>query len=359
MADTRHEWLTELAALSPTIRSISKPADEIYFDRVTKVFNNADAFNLSASAETNEAIARWCDGLVAEGAPVSQVEKHLIDLTSRNTYGTFSELAAYGLLLDAEIPFETQVTMTGKSILNSNGSDLDGKLTIGNDVYFDVKAFGLHEHRVKILTEKLSAQFPTEFIAVNGSADVSVSVLADLLGKDFSALAAELHSKALVTRGDIEFRREVKRSVNSTIRFANAYRLAENHADYVFRFAKQFPKRKPFMLIFVIHSWLGGFRLSNGFDSDAKIFMRSFARRAFMQFVRDRTIVQGVTRAHASKLLSGIMFIDAWQGPSEKKREHALFLNPYAKSRISRLTSETLVHSIRGLLFDDFQHDKY
>ena len=102
------------------------------------------------------------------------------------------------------------------------------------------------------------------------------------------------------------------------------------------------------MLIFVVHPWLGGLRLHTDFSSDADTFMRSFARRTFMQFLRDQAKIFGVSRALASRLLSGIMFIDAWQ-PTDAKHTHRLFLNPYAKHPIPGLAVRHLEVGIPGL----------
>lgn len=359
MAGTRHDWWKDLAALSTTIAGLPMPANEDYWDHANNQATNAVAYNLSGCADHNASIARWADAMASKGASLPQIEKLLIDLTSRNTYGTFSELAAYGLLLDSGIPFRMQMPMRGTAILNPNGSDLDGVLKISTPVYFDVKAFGLHEYLAEELRKKLSTIFASDFVSIGGSADVGVNVMSDLLSKDFKPLVAELRSARKATRGALEIRLEPKKRVQFVTNLANPYELAKNHADYAFRFAKQFVRRRPFILVFVIHPWLGGFRLSTNFSNDTEIFMRSFARRTFMQFRSDRTKVLGVTRAAASRLLSGIMFFDAWQKSSKKPRNHALYLNPYAKNPVPMLNHHHLVRNIPEMSFDDFKHDTY
>lgn len=359
MAKTRHEWWNELAGLSTTVAGLKVPADEPYWDTATNQSINPDAFNLSGCLRHNEAIARWTDSLANRGVPLPQIGKLLIDLTSRNTYGTFSELAAYGLLLDTGIPFDVQIPMNGTDILNPNGSDLDGALRIGNPVYFDVKAFGLHEHLAEQIKTKLLQVFPSHFVAISGSSDVGVADMSDLLGKGMSGLITDLKVNGRASRGMLDIRIEPQSAVHFVTNSGNPYELAKNNADYVFRFAKQFVRRKPFILVFVIHPWLGGLRLSQNFASDTEIFMRSFARRTFMQFRSDRTKVFDVTRRTASRLLSGIMFIDAWQQSSARSPAHALYLNPHAKHPVSQLTRDHLVASIPDINFDDFEHDAY
>ncbi|MEP2988475.1 MAG: hypothetical protein ABJN65_05905 [Parasphingorhabdus sp.] len=359
MANTRHEWWHDLAALSPIIATFALPPDEPYWDNAKGQAINTAAFNISGCAHHNRSITRWIDVLANEGVSLSQIEKLLVDLTSRNTYGSFSELAAYGLLIDSNIPFEIQVSMKGTAILNPNGSDLDGAFMIGDPVFFDVKAFGLHEYLAEQLKLRLSNAFPSEFVEISGSSDVGVADMTELLGTGFSLLISELTSNQKARRGKLEVQLKKKRRVQFVINTANPYELAETNADYAFKFAKQFVRRKPFVLIFVTHPWLGGLRLSQNFAGDADNFMRSFARRTFMQFRSDRKKVLGVTRAAASRLLSGIMFVDASQLPSSTPPCHALYLNPFAKHPLSKLTRHRLATDISDIRFDDFQHDAY
>lgn len=233
------------------------------------------------------------------------------------------------------------------AILNANGSDLDGVLRVTTPVYFDAKSFGLHEYLAGQLSRKLSREFPDVFVSIGGSVDVGVSTMSDLLGAGFRPLVAELSNSRRASRGPLDIRLEAKSSVQFTTNFANPYELAKNNADYVFRYAKQFVRRKPFILVFVIHPWLGGGRLTTNFSNDTEHFMRAFARRTFMQFRSDREKVLGVTRAAASKLLSGIIFVDAWQKPSDEPRNHALYLNPYARNPVPGPSRDRLVIGIK------------
>ena len=77
---------------------------------------------------------------------------------------------------------------------------------------------------------------------------------------------------------------------------ADPYRLALENAEYAFRYAKQFPRHKPFLLIFVIHPWLGGLQLHGNFDGFVDKFTRALARRTFMQFRDDSAPLFGITR---------------------------------------------------------------
>jgi hypothetical protein len=80
-----------------------------------------------------------------------------------------------------------------------------------------------------------------------------------------------------------------------------------------------------------------------------------------MQFARGRQNKHfGVTRAAASKLLSGLMFIDAWAGSDPPKRDSVrLFLNPHAKHPVLGWDVDLLRAQIPHLTVEDFRHDAY
>jgi len=342
------------------VASLPLPADEVYRNIASPHLHNSAAYNLSGCRDHNVSIARWIDAMAELRIPTPQIEKILKDLTSRNTYGAFSELSAYGFLLDANIPFQSQVPMNGNSVLNCNGSDLDGVMDLGSPVFFDVKAFGLNEYLVQELKAKLSFNFPSSFVAIGGSSDLGVNDLNILLGKGLQELVSDLAKNCRTNRGALEISIEPKRQVQCAISSADPYALAENHADYVFRFAKQFVRQHPFILVFVIHPWLGGNRLHSNFAGDTTVFTRSFARRSFMQYSFDNnTKVMGVTRAIASKLLSGILFVNSWPKPLNGKHRGWLYLNPYAANPISQMSRNMLLENTANVYFDNFEHDAY
>lgn len=372
MSNTRHDWISDLSSLSTTIAGLSlkeKLKDELYWDVAKNRLLNKDAYNLSACHQHNEAIARWIDGLEKNGVNASQLTKFLTDLTSRNTYGTFSELAAYGTLCDHDVPFDVQISATGRDIINPNGSDLDGRINLSGGILFDVKAFGFNEHLVDSLIQRLSEDLIqpsangklSEFIAVEGSRDVSLELLFDLSGTKYKALKTELAKNKIATRESLEFQLRKASTIQMVTTEISPYRLAEENAAHAFRYAKQFALRKPFLLIFMIHPWLGGNTLHTNFSGYTDTFTRAFARRTFMQFTKDRkTKIFNHTRGAASKLLSGIMFINAWQTENAPEpKEVRLYLNPYAKHPITRYTIDMLRLCSLEVSLDDFAYDTY
>ncbi|MDR3571759.1 MAG: hypothetical protein P4L81_06230 [Candidatus Pacebacteria bacterium] len=368
MCDTRHDWITLLAGLSPVVAALNLTTtlkDELYYNRSKNMVLQKDAFNLSSSKPHNDAIASWLNHLAAMGVGNGYMTKALTDLTSRNTIGTFCELSAYGALLDHNIPFLIQIAQSPSAILNPNGSDLDGCLQLLGDVFFDVKAFGLQEHLIDLLVERLQTDLgPSIFVAAEGSKDVSIATLSDLLGgNSYATLISELMANNIAKRSLLEFRLKPLAIVQMSSGTYDPYRQAEECADYAFRFAKQFMRHKPFILVFVMHPWLGGLSLHTNFAGGTDKFLRSFARRTFMQFLRDTKNKHfNLTRRTVSRLLSGMLVISAWQGkgtdaPTTPPKR--LFLNPRAKNPLSPLTVHLLRAQIRDLEVEDFLHDTY
>ena len=147
--------------------------------------------------------------------------------------------------------------------------------------------------------------------------------------------------------------------MQSSVSIHDPYALAESNADYAFKFAKQFPLQQRFLLVFVYHSWLGGLSNNVNFADHTAVYMRAMARRTFLQFQHDRnTMLFGQTRAEASRLLSGLLFLDAWQNTPDRSVGR-LYLNPRAKTPLSDLDKQHLQIEDNWLWVDDFAHDNY
>ncbi len=198
MIETKFQWIDKLTTLCPLIGSLNLKAgkDIVYAERVhgTLVSHNVDAYNLSNSDAHNQIVARAVKAL--SGKVDDSVLRHMLgELTSRTkTYGAFCELAAYDRLTRAGLTPTPQIAMTAAEVLNSNGSILDGNLMLGNKiVFFDIKAFGFHAHKIKILNDRLNAEFPSKSVLVEGAWDVSIEFLQELLEHSgFTQLVADL-----------------------------------------------------------------------------------------------------------------------------------------------------------------------
>jgi len=90
---------------------------------------------------------------------------------------------------------------------------------------------------------RLSGEFSSQFVAIEGSADVAVSVMTDLLGRDYASLVSELRAKGLARRAGLDVSLRPIRQVQVTSGILDPHALAKNHAEYAFAFAKQFARR--------------------------------------------------------------------------------------------------------------------
>jgi hypothetical protein len=333
---TRYEWLDALSATSPVIKGLgvkNAVSDAVYKAAGTKSSVNADAFNLSNSDKHNQAVIDTIEQLSAKGAQPATLKKFITDLTSQNTYGTFAELSAYRFLLQGGHDFDIQAPMDGTSILNPRGADLDGILRLPEEIVFDIKGFGFLDYLVTRLTTRLSDDLAPDLAVAEDSWDVSTELLNDLLGKDYKALLNELKANRKATRDLMKFSVRAPQRVQVTQRESSPARAANENAEYPFRFAKQFARHKPFFLFFVIHPWFSG-SLHVNFDGSLDQFTGEFAKQFFCQFESDKQMLFGLTRAEVARLLSGIVFVDAWElQQAAKKTKYRLFLNPNATNK--------------------------
>lgn len=333
---TRYQWLAELSSRSGTIANLNianAVSDDVYRADGQNTAANADAFNLSNSAEHNEAVINTIDELKTTGASESTLKKFIIDLTSQNTYGTFSELSAYRFLQIGKHKFDIQVRMDGSQVLNANGSDLDGIVRLPEEIYFDIKGFGFLDHLVNRLTKRLSNDLAPKLAVAEDSWDVPAELLNDLLGKQYGPLLKELQNKNEAIRDSIKFSVRTQQQIQITEREINPEELARQNAEYAFRFCKQFVRNKPFFLVFVLHPWFSG-SLHVNFDSSLDIFTTEFSKQIFCHFESDNQKIFGLSRAAIARLLSGIVVIDAWEGKSQSEPPlYRLFLNPNATNK--------------------------
>jgi hypothetical protein len=365
--EDRHEWIGELATLSPTINTIlsgTSLSPVSYRDSSSGEITEVDAFNLANDGDHNRALGRCFDGLSAKGVKSATLLKYLTDLTGgRNTYGTTSELLAYLWFIDHKVPFEIQIPVTGAQILNPQGSELDGNLTALSNVFFDIKGFGFQETLIERLRQRLEMDIPGKWVAVEGSWDVAVEELQELLQqKQYDQLLLDLKQKPVVSRGVLQFIVREKRVVQVSHRLVDPYLLARENSEYVFRFAKQFCRTDPFILILAYHPWFGGLSLNTDFAGSTSTFTRAFARRTFMQHLRDTSSVYDVTKGEASRLISGIAFLNISQiaGASHRSQTMRLYLNPNATNPLSMLTVDILRnHDPMSVELDAFAFDNY
>jgi hypothetical protein len=275
--------------------------------------------------------------------PTAAIQNLIGELTSRKTYGAFCELLAYKWLGDAGVDFTAQVAMTSAEVLNKNGSTIDGKMTLANGktVCFDVKGFGFVAHKIKILQERLEKEFPGKSVLIEGAWNVSIDALQDLLDyTGFSTLVQDLRNSALVKRDPLTFRIQDRRPVTVSVHENNPLKLAEENREYPLRFASQYTRQGPFLLVLVIHPWFSQGELHQNFAQFVDVFTKELSRLAFQSFQNDAAPVEGLPRAEAAKLLSGLVFLNGWPATgtdAPRPRPFCrIFLNSLAAHRLVR-----------------------
>ncbi len=267
-------------------------------------------------------------------------------------------------------PNTTQVKLTSSEVLSKNESILDGHIEF-YDSYFDTKAFGFHGHLAQRLKERIAEEIKDENILIEESWDLSYEEFEKLI-KSAKDIAARLRYERMVQFGHLRIRLESKRAVSVSSRIIEPYLLARENALYPFKFAKQFTRDKPFILVFIIHPWFNGNAIGRDFAGTDTQFTRSLARRAFMQFSADttpaisicQTVHSDITLAEASRHLSAIFFVNVWPVDADPNISHPmpswLYLNPRATHRITRGQLHCY-QSINphGTYIDDFADDNY
>jgi hypothetical protein len=363
---TRLEWAAHLSGRSEIIAKM-RPAEIITKDAAL----NGDAINFANNEAHNRLIIRATEGLVGQDCmSVDEANRVLVELLTRNTYGAFSELAGYDWILRSRVLIAASVELSSLDVLGINGSTLDGKFRYA-DVFFDLKAFGLHGRLAARLKQRLEEALPEEQVFVEESWDLSEATFAQLIA-DAPAIAAQLKEKRMVRKGTMNLRVQAPKRVSVSGRVIQPYLLAKENALYPFKDAHQFTRNAPFILVLVLHPWLNANAFGEDFAGVDTCFTRALARRAFIQFSDDARPLNAVcnlvdstaTLADASRLLSAIFFVDVWpiEDDLDGKRSRScwLYRNPRASHPLNSVDIDLFRFlNPNGTYIDDFAYDDY
>lgn len=339
MIDTRHQWIAELERLSPIIKvydltHTTLKKDAVFVDRASVTLDRTrdiDAFNIANSDAHNTIVVDAVSALQGR-MPEGSIRSLLGELTSKKTYGAFSELVAYKWLADAGATFVAQVKMSGAEVVNPNGTAADGQLTFpsGKIANLDIKGFGFVEHKIEILERRLADQFPAQVVQLGGDWSLSIDTLQDLLDhKGFSSLITDLQSTGTAKRGAMDFAVREKQQLNISTRSMNYTTMALENVGYPYRFTSQFTRHHPFLLIFIIHPWFGGKSFNTNFVGTADHVLKTLAAGAFKSFANDAALVEGIPYAEATKLLSGLVFLNGWPATGTDAAQSKPFCRVY------------------------------
>lgn len=360
---TCQQWIQQLAHRSAVI------ADMSLDKRIKDADLVKDAFNLANHEEHTRLVVRAVENLLlAQASSLENVTILLADIISRDTYGKFSELAAYEWLLRCDLKLTTQVAVPSTEVLGRNDTVLDGLIDVLG-IHFDIKAFGLHGRLADRLKERLERELAGERVLVENSWDLAVDQFSELIA-DAPKIAAELRQKRFKHFGPLHIRIEPPRPVSVSSRTLSPYLLAKENASYPFRSADQFTTKAPFILIFVVHPWLNQSAIFNDFGGADTTFTRALARRAFMQFTHDsqplnslcKKVGGEVTFSDAAKLLSAIFFLNVWPEDADLARRtmpSCIYLNPRASHPLSHGQATLFRPANTDVLVENFAYDDY
>ena len=286
--------------------------------------------------------------------------------TNQNFYGNYCELRVYGWLHCRGARFHTQIQLTGTDVLNPNGCVIDGLFDY-SQVYFDIKAFGFQEYVVENFRTTLENNLPGMTVTIDGSMDVSVKDIERHAFPQVSALAERLqegcHQNISQLNWTIRAHPRQSGSISFQENVINPFRLAKQNRHYPFKAARQFTRKAPFLLIFPYATAFNK-ALNQNFANSTEITLRALARRAFMQFTKDKTpanrfdgkVKPGVSIADTARLLSGLLFINL-----DQEDRGWLFLNPRSSNLLTRDKIEIIFdfNPPPSVPIDDFKYDNY
>ncbi|PTO54623.1 hypothetical protein CWN94_10580 [Vibrio splendidus] len=294
-------------------------------------------------------------------------EKDIVDyivslLTHKTHYGFLCELLTLSYLQRNKVEFDVEVKVDSSKLLSKNNVALDGYIE-NIDTYFDVKGFGLQQYAKVKFIRLIEPYFPGSSILIDGFYDVNYADVENYAFKDKVRIVDELKDKGRCSIYEINWTvRTSTDRVTSSIGEMNPYCEAENNKNFIFRKCSQFTKDSPFILICTFENQFNCNLVTN-FSNHTDIMTRSLARRAFIEFNNstemantiDSKCGKDVTLSQASKSLSGILFLDAYNDKSW------MYLNPNAYNKLDRYKLER-AFDFRlpyEMYVDDFQNDNY
>lgn len=358
MTKTLHDLIHTLEPMSPVIDGL-KLAQVVKDDVLTGPF-----LNLAGQREHQALMATGLEALAAAGLPTQDVRNLAKSLLSENGhYGAFCEIGTYAWMARNGIFFAPQVSLGPKQVLNPNGCIIDGEFTSAR-TYFDIKAMGFTEYTRELFVKKVEGALPGKVVTISGPSDVAVKDIETHALRRFRSIADDL-AKGPADIAELHWRlaAHTRAGVTSSVLETNPYRAAAANRHYPFKTARQFTRRRPFVLIF---AWASPFNreLHYNFADGAEVMLRSLARRVFLQSARetrvdvsqfDPGVPPGTSVAKASKLISAMLFIGL------DTDQAYFFQNPRATHPLTRLRFSEIFDFAPppGMLVDDFADDDY
>jgi len=297
-----------------------------------------------------------------------EVKNDLLKLLSeKNFYGTYCELKTYAWLKNKGVKYTPQENIDSNNVVNSNGVKIDG-VCDRNNIYFDIKAFGVQENTRKIFRNKLEVYFPDYNISINGPLDVSYNKVRkfalEKMSNIKSALKNNKNYKIEELGWNISLSQKKQRVYMESEGSFNCYRFGKENKDFLVKNCSQFTTDDPFVLICSFHQGINRTLVEN-FNDSAYISLRSLARRVFIGFNKetfssvnasefDSKIDEDYSINEVVKYLAGVLFIDLNNDKSW------FFINPNSNHKFnSQKVNQMFNFENQKMIIDDFYYDNY
>lgn len=353
-----HDLITELERRSPLIQNMNLA------NTLQDVALEDGLFNFANVPADLDKVVGAIDALVNRaGFSTADAQTAVENVFSQNFYGSYLELAIYEWLDRRGLRFQAQQPLTAQEVLNPNGVVIDGRFDV-RSCFFDIKTMGFQEYVAEQFRQRLQGMLNGLVVMIDGSMDVDVRDIATFGFRQLGALKTALANggRYQIPQLGWTVRAEQPKPIGTAVRTNNPYALAEQNRYYPFKTAGQFTRHNPFLLIFAYAAQFNNPLFTN-FAGSSEIMLRALARRAFIQFSGDATpattydaqVAQGVRLSEASRLLSGLLFINVDSGEAQ------LFLNPRATNPLTdQHVREIFDFTLPvDLAIDDFSNDNY
>lgn len=295
------------------------------------------------------------------------VKNDLLNLFSeKNFYGAYCELKTYSWLKSKGVKYTPQEKVESKNVVNSNDIVIDG-ICDRNNIYFDIKAFGVQENTKKVFREKLEDHLPNYNISINGPLDNSYNKVRKFALEKIENIRSTLEKNKNYRIEELGWNislKEKNRVYTESVGSFNCYRFGKENKYFLVKNSSQFTIDDPFILICSFHQGINRTLVEN-FNESTCTSLRALARRVFVGFNKEKFISVNASEfdskidedysiSDVAKLLAGVLFIDLQNDRSW------FFINPNSTHKFnSQKVNQMFNFENKEIIIDDFYYDNY
>jgi hypothetical protein len=269
--------------------------------------------------------------------------------------------------------------------------DLEIELAI-KTIYTDVKCFiPLHQELTDLLMSRVSDKVNIGKFLIGVDSVYEIDYLrlkADLQSEIKGNLGSMLQKAIEERKTNFSYKLKSGASINfsmaypksgrnniilQTLREVDPYMLARDYRYKILDYYSKFIFSEPSLITWVVNPWFNA-EMNGGPDEFRKTFLRSLARRIFMELSKDTTMMSqyfptfmeknDMSVSEISKLISGVVFIfdNSVLGNLDNLYDSYIYLNPHATNKQLIASDFNLLSWSKSKyrpLIDDFQNDCY